>query len=280
MRMRAMALATIFLGSVTGLACSSQAALSADAGGGKDGAAGATGGAGPGGGGSTEAAGTGGLGGGSGQGGSGSTSTGTSACGGGSDARVPSNHRASEGPACPSDRASEAPSAMCAPDAGMTPVGDCQQDSDCKDGINGRCLQLRPPGCYRACSYDQCFRDSDCAGNVPCHCRDSASSTDGNRCLINSNCRVDDDCGPGGYCSPSQLSGCIRMCTVPCGSGTHCYAGATEVPCACGQSCGAGYFCHTASDTCTNDCECNAVGSACTRQPNAGWACIPCAMLP
>jgi hypothetical protein len=130
-----------------------------------------------------------------------------------------------------------------------------------------------------ACSYDQCFQDADCVGNVPCHCRGSASGNDSNWCLTKSNCRVDDDCGPGGYCSPSQVTGCIRMCTVACGAGTHCYAGTTEVPCWCGQSCGAGYFCHTADDTCTNDCECTG-DAACTHQPLGGWACIPCAAIP
>jgi hypothetical protein len=192
--------------------------------------------------------------------------------------RPPANHRAAEGPACPHDRAPGGVPAMCVVDGGPPPAGDCQQDSDCTAGINGRCLPVR--GCYMACSYDGCFSDSDCAGNVPCHCRDSTSSTNANCCLVNSDCRIDDDCGPGGYCSPSQLEGCMRMCTVPCSPGTHCYAGTTEVPCWCGQSCGAGYFCHTADDACTNDCECTEADSACTHQPTGGWACIPCAMVP
>ena len=193
------------------------------------------------------------------------------------ETRVPANHRATPGPACPNDRSPGGVPAMCAPDGGSPPGGDCQQDSDCTAGVNGRCLQLR--GCYMVCSYDECFQDSDCAGNVPCQCRDSASSTDSNRCLINSNCRIDDNCGPGSYCSPSQLNGCMRMCTVQCDTETHCYAGTTEVPCWCGQSCGDGYFCHTADDTCTNDCECTG-DSACTHQPTGGWACIPCAQVP
>jgi hypothetical protein len=198
----------------------------------------------------------------------------TQACG----PRIPAIHRAAEGPPCPQERSPGGVPEMCAVDGGSPPAGNCRQDSDCTAGINGRCLQLR--GCYMACSYDQCFQDSDCAGNVPCNCRDSPSSTEANWCLANSNCRVDDDCGPGGYCSPSQLDGCPRMCTVPCGPGTHCYAGTTEVPCWCGQSCGSGYFCHTADDACTNDCECSEAGSACTHLPAGGWDCIPCALLP
>jgi hypothetical protein len=213
----------------------------------------------------------------------GSVSTGGSTVGSGPPdsqscgTRVPQNHRPTEGPACPNDRAPGGVPAMCAPDGGPSPGGDCQQDSDCTAGTNGRCLPLR--GCYMVCSYDECFHDSDCAANVPCQCRDSASSTDSNGCLSLSNCRVDDDCGPGGYCSPSQLTGCIRMCTVACDTGTHCYAGTIEVPCSCGQSCGAGYFCHTADDTCINDCAC-AGDSACTHQPNGSWDCIPCGMVP
>jgi hypothetical protein len=193
-------------------------------------------------------------------------------------ARIPQNHRATEGPGCPGERApGPGLPAMCSVDGGQPPSGDCQKDSDCTKGVNGRCVVVR--GCYMACSYDECTQDSDCAGNVPCQCRDSASSTASNWCLKNSNCRVDGDCGPGGYCTPSQLDGCMRMCTVPCEPGTHCYAGSTEVPCWCGQSCGAGYFCHTPCDSCTDDSDCSEPGSACTHQPTGGWACIACAIV-
>ena len=192
--------------------------------------------------------------------------------------RVPANHRAMEGAPCPSDRAPGGGiPPRCVFDGGPSDLGKCRQDSDCTAGINGRCFEHGD--CYMMCSYDECFQDSDCPGNVPCSCRDSASSTANNWCLADSNCRVDDDCGPCGYCSPSQLSGCVRMCTVPCETGSHCYAGTTEVPCSCSRSCGEGYFCRTADDTCTNDRECTA-DSACTRQLAGGWACIPCAQIP
>jgi len=271
------ALAAILLCSAAGPACDGHSGVRLVGGAGGS-AAGAAGDTGLGQAGSTGTGGTGGVGT-SGLGGiaSGGTSAG-SACA--SSPRVPAIHRASEGPACPKDRAPGGAPASCAPDGGPPPGGTCQRDSDCTAGINGRCLELRPPSCYMVCSYDECFQDSDCAGNVPCHCRDSDSSTDSNWCLSKSNCRLDEDCGPGGYCSPSQLdNGCMRMCTVPCDSETHCYAGTTEVPCSCGESCGAGYFCHTADDACTNDCEC-AERSACTHQPTGGWACIPCANVP
>lgn len=192
--------------------------------------------------------------------------------------RVPADHRAMEGPPCPSDRAPGGGiPPRCVFDGGPSDLGKCRQDSDCTAGINGRCFEHGD--CYMMCSYDECFQDSDCPGNVPCGCRDSASSTANNWCLVGSNCRVDDDCGPCGYCSPSQLSGCVRMCTVPCDTGTHCYAGTTEVPCSCSRGCGTGYFCHTADDTCTNDRECTG-DSACTRQLSGDWACMPCAGVP
>ena len=192
--------------------------------------------------------------------------------------RVPADHRAVEGPPCPSDRAPGGGiPARCLFDGGPSNLGNCRQDSDCTAGVNGRCFEHGD--CYMMCSYDQCFQDSDCPGKVPCSCRDSASSAANNWCMVDSKCRVDDDCGPCGYCSPSQLSGCVRMCTVPCDTGTHCYAGTTEVPCSCSRSCGAGYFCHTADDTCTNDRECTA-DTACTSQLAGGWACIPCSGFP
>jgi hypothetical protein len=45
------------------------------------------------------------------------------------------------------------------------------------------------------------------------------------------NCRVDADCGAGGYCSPSSL-------TFTCGDGL------------------AGYYCHTKADLCIDDSDC------------------------
>jgi hypothetical protein len=66
-----------------------------------------------------------------------------------------------------------------------------------------------------------------------------------NVCL-GGNCRVDADCGPGGYCSPSFGS---------CGA----YAGVV------------GYYCHTAKDKCVDDAEC---ASDCRYDTIMGaWAC-------
>jgi hypothetical protein len=79
------------------------------------------------------------------------------------------------------------------------------------------------------------------------------------------NCRIDSDCGPGGYCSPAT------------------------------DACGAvlGYYCHTAADECVNDDDCagrdagpflgclpdvNSAGADGTGAPR--WVCTPPANCP
>ena len=59
-------------------------------------------------------------------------------------------------------------------------------------------------------------------------------------------CRVDADCGPGGYCSPSPTLGC-------CG----------------GPS---GFHCHTPQDSCLNDSDCADGGLFCLFVQTA-WHC-------
>jgi hypothetical protein len=64
------------------------------------------------------------------------------------------------------------------------------------------------------------------------------------------NCRIDADCGAGGYCSPSAGS----------------------------DSCGGlgGYYCHTPKDSCINDTDCssNNPGQVCTfSTTDAHWEC-------
>jgi hypothetical protein len=161
--------------------------------------------------------------------------------------RTPLRHRAT-GAACPAARAPgtnscncAGPPGVCMPCAGFP--GGCGQDSDCTAGINGRCLDLGPAPIMN-CSYDECFGDADCLTNTPCDCRDSISSSAPNSCLTGSNCRVDSDCGPGGFCSPSQASW-------------------NELT----------YDCHTANDTCLNDSDC-ASNESCVFGQQAGyWSC-------
>jgi hypothetical protein len=155
--------------------------------------------------------------------------------------RTPLLHRAA-GATCPTGRApglNNGPPARCS--ALTCPT--CGRDSDCTTGTNGRCL-MNEPVPVAVCSYDACFSDSDCPANTPCDCRDSASSSAPNLCLGGSDCRVDSDCGPGNFCSPSQY----------------------------GQWCGFTYHCHTASDTCVDDSDC--VGAGCNFNKQTGrWAC-------
>jgi hypothetical protein len=154
--------------------------------------------------------------------------------------RTPLLHR-SAGATCPTERApglNDGPPFKCS----ALPCPMCGRDSDCTNGTNGRCLS--GPDSIAACSYDECFSDADCPASTPCDCRDSASSSTANRCLSGSDCRVDSDCGPGNFCSPSQ----------------H------------GQWCGFKYHCHTVSDTCLDDSDC--VGAGCNFDEQTGhWAC-------
>jgi hypothetical protein len=212
-----------------------------------------------------------------------SSSAGAAGSGGGSarvdaGARVPKKHRASAA-ACPSARGTSDTSPLapeCPLDGGLL---DCTSDTDCSDGTNGRCFRERSD-CETGCSYDACSVDSDCGGTAPCECRASAADVAANRCETGSACRVDSDCGNNGYCSPSLLDElCFCLSTALCGSDSHCYAGSTEVPCSCGDSCGHGYFCHTPSDTCIDDSDCD--GGACDYDQLAQrWQCEACLPAP
>jgi hypothetical protein len=78
--------------------------------------------------------------------------------------------------------------------------------------------------------YDGCVHDTDCDAGTTCACHGTAYvGNSGNQC-IPSNCRVDSDCGVGGYCSPTYD-------TMSCGSI-------------------GGYYCHTPLDGCIDDTDC------------------------
>jgi hypothetical protein len=208
--------------------------------------------------------------------------SGSQAC----SSREPQKHRLS-GSLCPGQRGPGAsgPGAECPPDAGL-PVA-CWQDSDCTAGSNGRCFTYRGYlACMGQCTYDACGSDSDCPGDVPCDCRPSESSSAANVCVTASNCRVDSDCGPCGYCSPSQVGArcfCPSTALCPDGGGA-CYVGTAsgwqEVPCECGDACGHGYFCHTPRDTCIDDSDCVGDGTCNYDTVNKMWSCSLCWPMP
>ena len=131
--------------------------------------------------------------------------------------RVPVNHRP-EAETCDSVRDVEEPSSTSEWDA-------CSAHADCTEGENGRCTPSRE-GYY--CTYDECFDDGDCDDKMVCECGGGILE---NRCLREGNCRVDADCGPDGFCSPTLGS---------CGS----YGGIV------------GYYCHTPDDECLDDSNC------------------------
>jgi hypothetical protein len=95
-----------------------------------------------------------------------------------------------------------------------------------------------------------------------------------------SNCRVDADCGPGGYCSPSVIAYCFCPRTELCDSTSMCTANGNPVPCVCGDACGHGYFCHTGCDACTDDSDC-AAGQTCNYDTlSHRWECSRCWPIP
>ncbi len=158
------------------------------------------------------------------------------------EARVPVSHRQS-GASCPQGRGPGLST------QGNDPPGSCSGDSDCTAGKNGRCL-LRGFGAVSyQCSYDACFSDSDCPG-TPCDCRASASDTAPNVCGTGSGCRIDSDCGPCGFCSPSESAD------------SFCVGADYE------------YFCHTSKDECVDDVDCKGSSGSCNYDATkAAWTC-------
>lgn len=128
----------------------------------------------------------------------------------------------------------------------------CASDSDCPPCQNGQ-----PDRCHNVpqilhgpwCICDQCNSDQDCGPGSLCVCnqRGWSGAAYQNVC-VPAQCRVDADCGTGGFCSPSP---------GPCGAI-------------------AGYYCHTAADTCwsSTDCPAQSPPATCVYSPATGsWGC-------
>jgi hypothetical protein len=182
------------------------------------------------------------------------------------DGRAPLDHRVSA-TACSQGR--DGGFGLSCPDSGAGPLpgNPCAVDTDCTGGSDGVCLcapDLVPPASGTGlgmiytqtfCSYDECFVDGDCGSRIPCECRDQNIFGAPNVCLAASNCAVDSDCGPPGFCSPSVVVG---------------------------QSPSVAFFCHTPSDTCSEDSDCPVPDGPFVEQcrfdaPTAIWRCF---MLP
>jgi hypothetical protein len=139
-----------------------------------------------------------------------------------STGRVPLRHRATA-TACTAPR----PASTC--DPGGVPMSECANDSQCAAGTNGRCVGNPHDGCR--CNYDACVNDADCAMGGACECRLAGRGAAGANACIPGNCRVDADCGPRGFCSPTLGD--------------------------CGDFGGlSGYYCHTPTDECVDDADC------------------------
>jgi hypothetical protein len=181
------------------------------------------------------------------------------------DARVPLQHR-STSTSCPSQRG-PAPQ-FCNNGVPCTsqpypssPYSTCSSDSQCTGGLNG-CF---PETMFTAggCSYDECSTDSACGARTPCLCRSSSTDNSANVCDVGGNCAVDSDCGPGGYCSPSIET---------------CYSTNPEAVVE-GSNLGGPnpYYCHTASDLCINDSDCEvdagtATGTSCPTYTHCAYS--------
>jgi hypothetical protein len=210
-------------------------------------------------------------------GGAGLTGSAGLATAGMAGSRVPDHHRAAGTPPCPSERGSNEPLAS----ASMCPEPvDCQRDAECSDGEQGRCLASRFP-CFPACSYDTCSTDDDCPDHEPCSCRDSATALLPNHCLTEGNCRIDADCGTGGYCSPSLLEGlCVCTSVDYCAVVDPTNTCTTTGSCSCGDSCGHDYYCHTPSDECLNDSDCEDGARCGFDLAHRHWICAICGPVP
>jgi hypothetical protein len=150
--------------------------------------------------------------------------------GAGASGRVPDLHRAAS-VACPIAEPMGLP--CIAP-------GACSTDAECQAGQNGRCVASHVVVSCE-CVYDTCYRDGDCPVGQACACKPFEF---GNAC-VPASCRVDTDCGPGGFCGP-VIEYCART-TV-------------------------GFQCHSFRDGCFGDADCP-ITDTCDAYAGEPWGC-------
>jgi hypothetical protein len=147
-----------------------------------------------------------------------------------------------------------------APPAGncnlMPGFAQCNMDSQCTTGKNGRCIENMGGALTCFCSYDGCGKDGDCTSGQLCVCHGSPYAGGAGNTCMSGNCRTDTDC-PGSYCSPSANT----------------------------QGCGGlgGYYCHTAGDQCVDDGDCpttNGPQFCAWSSQNLRWQCAPELLCP
>jgi hypothetical protein len=142
----------------------------------------------------------------------------------------------------------------------------CKSDADCKNGIEGRCVDsgfradrsLRPSGNLLAeppaappptiCVYDQCTTNADCGAHARCQCGSESSRA---ACVTLDACSADADCGEAMLC----------VCGTD-GLPNGCRAGNCRTDADCpGQKCQggpSGNFCTTDHDACRERAQCDA----------------------
>ncbi len=144
----------------------------------------------------------------------------------------------------------------------------CKSDKDCKDGIEGRCIEsgereeddrsdvpftrsnglaeapMRPPPTI--CVYDACRADKDCGDHARCMCGEGQERA---QCIELDGCLADADCGPNALCNCADLGRANRCGPGNCRSDADCNGAA----CVGVYS---GSFCATPRDRCHARADC------------------------
>lgn len=171
------------------------------------------------------------------------------------------------------------------PPSNASSANGCKSDAECKNGIDGRCVDNRDHRRYGAlppaarnllagppplppdsvCVYDQCRTNADCGAKARCQC---GAGDDRNGCMPLDACLRDADCGADGLCACGAS-----------GSPNGCMPGNCRADADCGgQKCGSGptgSFCRTPRDKCrTNeDCKGGPFAVCDYDRGTKAWAC-------